>query len=83
VDAHGEASPKLAQKVFHCSVCLAHIHPVNCVVEPEESARTTGTILRSGRVSPGLSARMRGSAHMVILPGEYAGNGLPAEAKVG
>ena len=44
-----------------------------CVV-PDLSERLTGVIARSGSVTPGLSAAIAGSFHLVILPVEDLGD---------
>jgi hypothetical protein len=41
---------------------------LNCAVVPEPSLRTTGTILRAGRTSPGFSLLICGSAQLVMTP---------------
>src|SRR5262249_34150691 len=42
------------------------IHNVNCAVVPEPSERTIGTMGRAGSATPGLSALIAGSSHLVM-----------------
>ena len=46
----------------------ASMYEVNRKVLPELSARWTSTIEALGKVTPGFSAVMAGSFHLVILP---------------
>src|SRR5262245_48129589 len=64
---HGER-PTFAQKAFQAPAWVATSHWVNCAVDPEPSERTTGTMVRPGSCSPGLSAVMDGSSHLVMVP---------------